>query len=421
MSETGTETIYDVAIVGGGAAGIATAASLFKRRPKLSIAIIEPAEEHYYQPAYTLVGNGVFRQKKTVRPMKSVMPRRAEWIKSSVAFFEPNNSQVVLDDGNRINYRMLVVAPGLKLDWDAVEGLRETLGKNGVTSNYAFDLAPYTWELVKGLKNGNALFSQPPMPFKCAGAPQKAMYLSADYWRRKRVLKDINVEFNSAAPGLFGVEYYVPSLMKYVEKYDIKLAFKSNLKSVDGPGGKATFEVMQEDGSTQMVEKDFDMLHVVPPQTAPDFIRTSPLANEQGWVEVDQHTLRSVRYGNVFSLGDVMSASNAKTAAAVRQQAPIVAENLLAIMDGKESEFLYNGYGSCPLTVQRGKIIMAEFGYGGKLLPTLPLESSKPRRLNWFLKKRVIPHIYWDWMLKGKERFISSARLANPTVDSADG
>ena len=415
------EKIYDVVIVGGGAGGLTTAASLLKRRPKLSIAIIEPAEKHYYQPAWTLVGNGVYSQKKTARAMKSVMPAKANWIKAGVAFFEPNTSQVVLDDGNRISYRMLVVAPGIKLDWDAVEGLRETLGKNGVTSNYAFDLAPYTWELVKGLKSGTALFTQPPMPFKCAGAPQKAMYLSADYWRRRKLLKDINIEFNSAAPGLFGIADFVPPLMKYVERYGIELAFGSNLKAIDGPNQIATFEVAQDDGSTQMVDKKFDMIHVVPPQTAPDFIRSSPLANETGWVEVDQHTLRSVRYGNVFSLGDVMSASNAKTAAAVRQQAPVVAENLLSVMEGREPEFLYNGYGACPLTVQRGKIIMAEFGYGGKLLPTLNLEPTKPRRINWMMKKWAIPHMYWNWMFKGKERFITSTRLANPTVDRADG
>ena len=151
------------------------------------------------------------------------------------------------------------------------------------------------------------------------------------------------------------------------------------------------------------VEKDFDMIHVVPPQTAPDFVRKSALADAAGWVEVSPETLQHPRYGNVFGVGDACSAPNAKTAAAVRKQAPVVAENVLALLDGKELRAIYDGYGSCPLTVERGKVILAEFGYGGKLLPTFPLEPTTPRRSAWLLKARILPHLYWDVMLKGRE------------------
>lgn len=402
----------DIVVLGGGAAGIATASSLLRRRPDLSIAIVEPGERHYYQPGWTMVGAGVFDRARTERTMSRVMPRNVHWLKKAAAGFEPERNQIVLEDGTRLGYRMLVVCPGLKLDWAAVDGLSETLGRNGVTSNYLFDLAPYTWELVQQLREGRAVFTQPAMPIKCAGAPQKAMYLSCDHWRRQGVLKNVDVEFDLAGPVLFGVQHFVPSLMRYVERYGADLCFNSNLVAVDGPARKAWFDVKQADGSVVRIEKSFDMLHVCPPQTAPDFVRSSPLADAAGWVEVNQDTLQHTRFGNVFALGDVCSAPNAKTAAAVRKQAPIVAENVLSVLDGRMPRAISDGYGSCPLTVERGRIVLAEFGYGGKLLPTFPfLDATKPSRLAWFLKAKMLPTIYFELMLKGHEWLARPNRL----------
>ncbi|HYN53640.1 MAG TPA: FAD/NAD(P)-binding oxidoreductase [Methylotenera sp.] len=394
---------FDIVVIGGGSAGIAVSASLLKRDSKLTIAIIEPNDKHYYQPAWTLVGGGSFDINKTMRPMSSVMPTKATWIKQAASGLEPDNNTVRLADGTQVTYQQLIVCPGLRLAWERIEGLEETLGKNGVTSNYRFDLAPYTWSLVKELKSGKALFTQPAMPIKCAGAPQKAMYLSCDHWFRSKVINQIEVEFNNAGTVLFGVATYVPPLMEYVRRYDAKLAFNSNLVKVDGPNKTAYFEVKDSAGTVSQVTKSFDFLHAVPPQTAPDFIKQSPLADAAGWCEVNQVTLQHPRYPNIFSLGDVCSAPNAKTAAAARKQVVIVAENLIDLRAGRPMSKQYDGYGSCPLTVEKGKVILAEFGYGGKLLPTFPIDSTVARRSAWFLKATMLPWIYWNCMLKGRE------------------
>ena len=405
---------YDVVVVGGGAGGIATAASLLKRRPDLNLAIVEPKEEHYYQPGWTLVGGGVFDRKQTRRAMADLMPERANWVRAAVAAFEPDKRAVVLEDGSRLSYDVLVAAPGLKLDIDGIEGLRSSLGRKGVTSNYLFDLAPYTWDMVQATKRGTALFTQPPMPIKCAGAPQKAMYLSCDAWKRAGVLGDIEVAFHNAGPVLFGVADYVPALMEYVERYGIDLNFGSKLIAVDADSQTAVFAETGEDGEARQIEKRFDMIHVCPPQTAPDFVRNSPLADEGGWIDVSPETLQHNRFGNVFAVGDASASPNAKTAAAVRAQAPVVAENVVSVLEGKAPRAIYNGYGSCPLTVERGKIVLAEFGYGGKLLPTLPnwlVDGQKPTRLAWLLKEKMLPGIYFDAMLRGREWMMKIERL----------
>ena len=353
-----------------------------------------------------MVGGGIFKARDTEREMASLIPKGVQWLQNAVESFAPQNNNVTLDDGSTVSYDRLVVACGIKLNWKGVEGLEETLGENGVTSNYRFDLAPYTWKLVRGLRSGKAVFTQPPMPIKCAGAPQKALYLSGDHWYRNDRLKHIDIEFYNAGAVLFGVKEYVPALMKYIEKYAATLKFNHRLTKVDGEKKTAWFERSDAEGNKDIVSTEFDMLHVCPPQQAPDIIRNSELADSAGWVDVDQSTLRHKRFANIWSLGDVMNAPNAKTAAAARKQAPIVAYNMLSDMGLSKGLAHYDGYGSCPLTVERGKIVLAEFGFGGKLLPSFPswlLEGTQPTRLAWVLKKDLLPPVYWNGMLKGRE------------------
>ncbi|MFT8991375.1 MAG: TIGR01244 family sulfur transferase [Gluconobacter albidus] len=404
---------FQVLIIGGGAGGLSTAGSLLKRNRNLSIGVVEPSNEHFYQPGWTLVGGGVFQAAQTRRKEADVMPKDVVWVKQAAKLFRPDVREVVLTDGTVVSYDALVVATGITLNWDAIPGLVETLGRNGVTSNYRFDLAPYTWQLVQQLKGGTAIFTQPPMPIKCAGAPQKAVYLSCDAWKRRGVLDSISVEFDTATPGLFGVKEFVPPLMEYIRRYHVGLPTGSKLVEVDGPNRKAVFERKVGDG-VERVERTFDMLHVVPPQSAPHVIRESALAGSDGFVEVNPATLQHVRFPDVFAIGDVIGTSSAKTAAAVRVQAPVVATNVLAFLKHQGPVSEYEGYGACPLTVENGRIVLAEFSYGGKLAPTMPkwlLNGQKPTRLAWWLKKYVMPLMYWDGMLKGRELMVAPKPL----------
>lgn len=241
------DATYDVVIVGAGAAGISVASSLLKRRSGLEIAVIDPADIHYYQPGWTMVGGGIFEPEQTAKTMGSLIPKGVDWLKTTVTAFEPNNDTIILEGCRVIKYGRMIVCPGLKLDWHKVEGLTNTLGRNGVTSNYRYDLAPYTWSLVQSMKSGKAIFTQPPMPIKCAGAPQKALYLSADHWYRNEKINDIDIDVNNAGGVLFGVKEYVPALQDYIDRYRASLNYFHNLVVVDGPAKKAWFDVSVPD------------------------------------------------------------------------------------------------------------------------------------------------------------------------------
>ncbi|MCB9343518.1 MAG: NAD(P)/FAD-dependent oxidoreductase [Lewinellaceae bacterium] len=392
---------YQILIVGGGNAGISTASKLLLKNKNLNIGIIEPSDKHYYQPAWTLVGGGTFNIADTERKEADFIPKGTTWIRDAVATFQPEKNTVTTREGKVIEYEYLIVCPGIQLNWNKVEGLPETLGKNGVCSNYSFETAPYTFEVLKNLKSGTAIFTAPGTAVKCGGAPQKIMYLAGDYLRKHGLTDQVKVEFVSAGSVIFGIEKYANTLKKVAARYKIGLHFKHDLIKVDGPGHKATFRVTAPDGSVSEETRSFEMLHVTPPQSAPDFIQNSPLANEGGWVDVDKHTLQHNKYPNIFSLGDASGMPNSKTGAAVRKQAPVLVDNLLAVMAGNTPKASYNGYSSCPIVTGYGKLMLAEFDYDNHPTETFPFNQAKERWTMWVLKRYILPWLYWNKILKG--------------------
>jgi sulfide:quinone oxidoreductase len=396
------DTKHQIVIIGGGNAGISVAAQLLLKNNKLDIAILDPSSHHYYQPAWTLVGGGAFDIQKTKRTEASVIPPGAKWIQKSVVEFLPDENKVKLNDDSILSYEYLIVAPGIQLNWSAIKGLPEAIGKNGVSSNYSFETAPYTFEMIKNLKKGKAIFTNPDTPVKCGGAPHKIMYLAADYFRKQGVLNDIQIEYRSGAGKLFSVDKYEKTLLKVVERGNIKLNFMQRLVEIDGPNKKARFIGIGPDNKELDEWVSYDIIHVTPPQSAPDFVKNSPLANSAGWVNVDKHSLRHLTYKNVFSLGDASGLPISKTGAAIRKQAPVVVANLLAGIAGAPDRAIYTGYTSCPLVTGYGKLVLAEFDYDNNPMETFPFDQSKERWSMYRLKKNVLPWLYWNKILTGK-------------------
>lgn len=390
---------HQVLIVGGGTAGLCIAARLRAVENPPEVTIIEPSDKHYYQPIWTLVGAGVFPKETSERDEADFIPPGATWLRDAVESFDPEKNQVTTKGGKTLSYDQLVVAPGIQLDWGAVKGLPQTLGKNGVCSNYSYATVDSTWENIRSFKGGTALFTFPATPIKCAGAPQKIMYLAEHAFRRQGVRDKTRVVYGSATPSIFGVPKYRIALEKIITGRGIETLFQHDLVEVRSASKEAVFN-NKADGSEAVVK--YDMLHVTPPQSAPDFIKRSPLANEAGWVDVDKHTTQHVRYPNVFSAGDASSLPTSKTGAAVRKEAPVLAQNLLALRAGRPLTGHYDGYASCPLVTGYGTVMLAEFGYDGKIMETFPFDQAQERYSMWALKAYGLPSMYWHGMLRGR-------------------
>lgn len=391
---------YKVVIIGGGTAGITVAARLLRENQNLKheIAIIDPATQHYYQPLWTLVGGGEAKLESSRKTMRSVIPKGAHWIKQAVASFDPENNQVKLDDQSAIDYDYLVVAPGLQINWSDIPGLKESIGKNGVCSNYSPDYVNETWKQITQFKGGNAIFTHPNTPVKCGGAPMKIMFLAEDYFNKHGLRDRANVMYETPKDVMFDVEKYNKELQRISDERHITVDYYYNLIEVDGENKKATFENI-ETGDKKTL--DYEMLHVTPPMGPLDFVKNSKLVDQDGWVDVNPTTLQHTTYSNVFALGDASNAPTSKTGAAIRKQAPVVVRNLLQVMNEELLTNHYDGYTSCPIVTGYNKLILAEFDYNHKIKETLPINQAKERRSMYIFKKDILPRMYWYGMLKG--------------------
>lgn len=418
-------TYFQVLIIGGGTGGIMTAAQLRRKHKNLSIAIIEPNDTHYYQPAWTLVGGGAYDFNATQKEEKKLIPPGVTWIKDFATTFDPDSNTVHTKASGPVNYDALIIAAGIQLDIDALPGLREALATDIVCSNY---IDPEkTFRVLQKFKGGNAVFTQPATPIKCGGAPQKIMYLAEEYFQRSGVRKNTNVVFATPASVIFGTKEFADELTRILKKKAVN--FKPFYKpiKIDAPKQEIYFQYTKPEALITAADLDtkvgerlagddivvmkYDMLHLAPPQSAPDFIKLSPFAYTEGpnkgWLEVDTHSLQHAKYKNVFGIGDAAALPTGKTGAAIRKQAPVVVENVSRVLAGRPlSDKGYTGYSSCPIVTGYGKMLLCEFKYDhirdSDPILTKFVDTTKEQWSMWLLKKYGLPWLYWNMMMKGR-------------------
>lgn len=394
-------SVQRVVIVGGGTAGITVAARLRKKAGKqVQITLIEPSDKHYYQPLWTLVGAGIFPREKSQRNEGDYIPRGVRWLRDRVSTFHPDQQFVMTAGGQQVDYDFLVVCPGIQLNWNAIEGLsQEIVGKHGICSNYSYQTVASTWQLLKNFQGGTALFTHPLGAVKCGGGPVKICLLAEDHFRRRGIRNRCQVIFGVAMPRIFAVDRYARTLEQITQRRNIQVNLNQDLVGLKPESKLAIFQDIQTGVRTTI---PYDMIHVTPKMGPPDFIKSSPLADEAGWIEVDPQTTQHRRYPNIFGLGDASNLPTSKTGAAIRKQAPVTVGNLLALMQGSSSRSHYDGYTSCPLVTGYSGLVLAEFDYQKAPQETFPFDQSKERRSMFWLKKYGLPFLYWHGMLRGR-------------------
>lgn len=248
------------------------------------------------------------------------------------------------------------------------------------------------------------------------------MYLADDHFRKRGVRGNTNVIFATPGTVIFGTKEFADTLTKVIKRKDIITRFFHAPASIDPLKKEVRFRytgpeewkgipaINEKMGLDKLVTVPYDMLHLAPPQSAPDFIRESVLAvqNEanQGWLDVNIHSLQHNRFPNVYGLGDVAALPTAKTGAAIRKQAPVGVSHILSELGEKSDPQMYNGYSSCPLVTGYGKMLLAEFKYGNErdsdpFLSKI-MDTTKEQWSMWLLKKYGLPFLYWNRMMRGK-------------------
>ncbi|KAM8972274.1 sulfide:quinone oxidoreductase, mitochondrial [Pelodytes ibericus] len=390
---------YDVVVVGGGAGGITMGARMKRKVGAGNVVIIEPSETHYYQPIWTLVGGGAKKLASSARSTESVIPSGVKWIKSHVKAFDPEKNSIRIGDDKEISYKYLIIALGIKLQYEKIKGLPEGFNYPKIGSNYSVKTVEKTWKALQDFKKGNAIFTFPNTPVKCAGAPQKIMYLSEAYLRKTGKRSDANVIFNTSLGVIFGVKKYADALLEIIKERNIQVNYKHSLIEVRADKREAVFENLDKPGETKVFE--YEMLHVTPPMGPPDVLVNSPVADAGGWVDVDKETLQHKKYPNVFGIGDCTNLPTSKTAAAIAAQSAVLDKTISLVMKNQSPSSKYDGYTSCPLVTGYNKVILAEFDYNAQPLETFPIDQGKERRTMYHMKADMMPFLYWHMLLKG--------------------
>lgn len=391
---------YKVLIVGGGAAGVSVAARLARQLAAGAIGLLEPSRKHYYQEGWSLVGCGVCDKESTERDLVSLLPYGVEWLQDPIAKLEPDLDFVLLKSGVRVGYDLMVVCPDVRPDWHLIEGLDGNVGRLGICSSHGYENVQHTWPTIRATRSGTALFTQPSTPFTCGGASQKILFLAESDFRRRGVREAIDVRLVSGSGESLAAPHYAQRLDAVMARRGISTTFRLDLVAVQPERHTAVFSHV--DDPDRREEVVYSMLHVTPPMSPPDYVRQSALSNEEGWIDVDEATLRHTRFPRIFALGDASCLPTSKSAAAVRRQAPVCATNVLAALEGHELPARYDGHTSCGVITDHGKAVLAEYCYGGTPSESFPFDQSKERWSTYLLNRYVFPSLYWRGILKGR-------------------
>ena len=428
-----------IVIIGGGLAGISTAARLANTLSNPDITIVEPNPKSVsYQPGCTLVSAGIYTKTDIDYDTKDFLPSGVTLLKDKAIDFNPEANKVALESGETLTYDFLIIAAGLALDYGAIKGLEEigdaytvgdaskilkVFGDSGITSVYNIDSAVAMWEqtqkFIQKAKNGQkvkGVFTDPNTAIKCGGAPKKVMYLTNARLNEANARANAELAFYADSGKLFGVKEYADAIEKQFIARDMKWNFNHNLAGVDISKKIAIFDKhWQEKGAYdkdleeyeiinkhENVEVSFDLLHITPPQKAPAEIGKSAVGSAKGWIPVDKETLQHVKYKNIFSLGDIAAVPMGKTGGSVRKQYKVLVDNLVAVMEGKEPTAKYGGYTVCPLITDIGKVMLAEFDWTAKPTPSFPLDPTQERYIWWLLKVYLLKPMTQYGMLSGK-------------------
>ncbi|WP_172291939.1 FAD/NAD(P)-binding oxidoreductase [Pseudoruegeria sp. HB172150] len=400
-------TNANIVIIGAGAGGTALANRLVRRLEGADITLIDPRQDHLYQPGLSLVATGLKPASYVVSKTTDWLPRGVTLIAEAAEAIDPDAQTVATSGGQVLAYDYLVVAPGLVLDHDAIEGFSlDLVGQMGIGALYAGPgYAARTWEAAQQFteEGGVGIFTRPATEMKCAGAPLKHTFLIDDIARTAGNRGKMEITYAAPQGALFGVPIVAEKVRMLFGNRGIRTAMQHTLKAIEPGEKRATFTTA--DGETEM---EYDYIHVIPPQRAPEVIRQSGLSwadkwTDQGWVECDMATLRHLRYGNIWALGDVAGVPKGKTAASVKWQVPVVEDGLVAAIAGTEPVETYNGYTSCPMITRVGRAMLVEFDYNNDLVPSFPgiIAPLEELWISWLMKEVALKATY-NAMLRGR-------------------
>lgn len=391
-----SEQRHDVLIIGGGNGGVSAAAHLLRKGCR-DVALVDPAEQHVYQPLQHYVGTGIARDDELARPQASLVPEGVAWHRTAAVRIDPASRTVECADGSRVRGADIIVAPGMRVDWSRLPGAAAALESGAAVSTFAVDLLPRTRARLAAFEGGRALFHVHAQPASGLETAFKPLFIACDRWRSTGVLERSSVVLVHEGARVHRVDAIERELRKHLDRYGVDVRLDTRIVGVDGPS-------VELEGPAGRAVEHADLIHLHAPYAAPAVIADSGLDGPAsgGFTDVDPETLRHRVHPRVWGIGDGADLGDARTGGGLRQQVQTVVANIRRARAGLPLE-RYDGYTVAPVATARRSLSFGEYDRALRVRRSLPVPDEIRSSPLWHaLDRYALPQIYWHRILRGR-------------------
>lgn len=407
-----------IVIVGGGLAGISTAARLKNRLDNPDITIIEPEPlSASYQRGLTLVAAGIWDISQIQYNRDDKIPHGIKLIKGRATSFDPQNNTLTVDNKDLIAYKQLILATGVALNYAGIKGLSSSitsftkntdllknsgLTKNGLHSIFFRDGASATWRAIQQLIQKakthtsttklQAIFTHPNTEINCESASINIMYLVHSRLIEAKVRDKITMIYNTSSTNLHNVIEFHDAILKQFKQKNFIYNYSHNLFEINPENKVAIFEkYSQLDTKNEKIEMAYDFIHITPPMKEHNEITTSPLGSLKDQTLMNKETLQHVKFKNVWAI----------ESSSVSAKHKVLVDNIISHMQNKNSSSKYTGYKAESFITNMGTAMLAEYDWSMKQQPSFPLNPMQARWIWWLMELYICKTTTISGMMKG--------------------
>jgi sulfide:quinone oxidoreductase len=390
-----------ILILGAGTAGTIMANHLDKKLDKKEwkITIVDESEKHYYQPGYLFLPFDIYTPEDIIKPVKKFVPKAVHLVNEKIQKIDAERNQVLLENGNSLNYDILIIATGARIAPEEVTGMLGEEWRKSVFDFFTFDGALALRNKLRDWQGGKLVVHITEMPIKCPVAPLEFAFLADSYFKNKKMRDKVSITYVTPLSGAFTKPKATAALNHLLEEKHIAIESDFAIAEVDNENKKIV-----DWGGREIL---FDLLVTVPTNKGDDLIERSGLGDDLNYVPTNKGSLQSLLHDNIFVIGDASNIPASKAGSVAHFQAEILTENILRYMNQLPLKEDFDGHANCFVETGNGKALLIDFNYthepvkGDFPFPTVgPLKLLGESKIN-HLGKLAFRWVYWNMLLKG--------------------
>jgi len=393
--------VKQLVILGAGTAGTMMANHLVRKldASEWALTIVDEHTTHYYQPGFLFIPFGTYDEGDVSKPKTDFIPNGVAFLQEAIDAIDPDANAVVLRNGERLPYDILIVATGAKTVPGETEGMLGEGWRRDIFDFYTIEGAVALRERLRNWKGGRLLVHLNEMPVKCPVAPLEFTLLAEAFLTDRGVRAETEIQYLSPLSEPFTKHNCALVLGSMLDEKDIEFVPDFACESID-PASKKIVSYDEK-------ELDYDLLVTIPTNMGDPCVERSGLGDDLNFIPTHKHTLQSRAHENIFVIGDATDLPSSKAGSVAHFQAETLTENIQRFIKGQALEEGFDGHANCFIESGHGKAFLIDFNYdvepleGAFPLPLVgPFRLLKQTRIN-HMGKLAFRWMYWYLLLKG--------------------